>query len=396
MHFQIRALREPEGPVSLTLEAADRGEAERQAHALGYLVLAVRSRRSLSDWWGGKRTRFALALFSQELIALLQAGLTLVEAIETLTEKEHRDDVRKVLAALTLRLREGQTFSTALKQHPRIFPELYVATVQAAERTGDLSEALSRFVNYQSQMDLARRKLVSASIYPVTLLAVGGLVTVFLLTYVVPKFSRIYADVGRELPLASKLLLEWGLLLERHGAVILLALAAIAVGVAWVATRPAVHRYALAQFLKVAPVRERLHVYQLARFYRTLGMLLRGGTPIVTALNMVEGLLAAIWRERLIEARADVRSGSAISKAMEQRGLTTPVALRMLRVGERTGKMGEMMERIASFYDDEIARWMDWFTRLIEPLLMAAIGIVIGTIVVLMYFPIFELAGSLQ
>lgn len=389
-------MREPGGVVSLALEAADRADAERQARALGYAVLAIRVRRSLADWLGMRRVRFPLALFSQELIALLEAGLTLVEAIETLAEKEHRDAIRKVLEALTLRLREGQTFSTALRQHPQLFPDLYVATVAAAERTGDLAEALGRFVNYQSQMDLARRKLVSASIYPVTLLFVGGLVTIFLLTYVVPRFSRIYADVGRDLPLASRLLLEWGLMLERHGLALFVALAALAAATVWAVTRPALRVYAMSLLMRVGAIRERLHVYQLARFYRTLGMLLRGGTPIVTALGMVEGLLAAAWRERLALAHVDVRSGHAISRAMEHRGLTTPVALRMLRVGERTGKMGEMMERVAAFYDDEIARWMDWFTRLIEPLLMAVIGIVIGTIVVLMYFPIFELAGSLQ
>jgi len=396
MHFEIRALREPGGVVSLALEATDRREAERQAQALGYLVLAVRARRSLADRFGVRRTRFPLALFSQELIALLDAGLTLVEAIQTLAEKEHRDAIRKVLEALTLRLREGQTLSTALRQHPQLFPELYVATIAAAERTGDLAEALGRYVNYQAQMDLARRKLVSASIYPVTLLFVGGLVTVFLLTYVVPRFARIYADIGRDLPLASRLLLEWGQLLEHHGALVLLALAAVGVGMVWAITRPALRVQGLSLLMRIAAVRERMHVYQLARFYRTLGMLLRGGTPVVAALGMVEGLLSTSWRERLVLARNDVRSGNAISHAMEQHDLTTPVALRMLRVGERTGKMGEMMERIAAFYDDEIARWVDWFTRLIEPLLMAVIGIVIGTIVVLMYFPIFELAGSLQ
>jgi general secretion pathway protein F len=284
----------------------------------------------------------------------------------------------------------------ALKQHPSCFPELYVATVRAAERTGDLPEALTRYVGYQAQMDQARRKLVSASIYPVMLLIVGGIVTVFLLTYVVPKFSRVYADVGRELPLASQLLLEWGLLLERHGAETFLAFLVLAATAAWGLTRPRLRASLLAAIARVPVAHERLHVYQLARFYRTLGMLQRGGMPIVPALGMVDGLLAAGWRERLVRARDDIRSGHAISQAMERYGLTTPVALRMLRVGERAGKMGEMMERIAAFYDDEIARWVDWFTRLIEPLLMAVIGIVIGTIVVLMYFPIFELAGSLQ
>ncbi|HSQ03839.1 MAG TPA: type II secretion system F family protein, partial [Burkholderiales bacterium] len=140
----------------------------------------------------------------------------------------------------------------------------------------------------------------------------------------------------------------------------------------------------------------RMRIYQLARFYRTLGMLLRGGTPVGQALRMVSDLLQPALRVHLDGAARNISEGRSISYAMESHQLTTPVALRMLRVGERTGQMGDMMERIAGFYDEEMARWVDWFTRLFEPLLMAFIGLVIGFIVVLMYLPIFELAGSLQ
>jgi general secretion pathway protein F len=125
-------------------------------------------------------------------------------------------------------------------------------------------------------------------------------------------------------------------------------------------------------------------------------MLLRGGTPAVSALTMASGLLPSALRDQLNQAATSIREGKSISQSMEQHGLTTPVSLRMLRVGERTGKMGEMMGRIATFYDEEMARWVDWFTKLFEPLLMAFIGLVIGGIVVLMYFPIFEVAGSIQ
>jgi general secretion pathway protein F len=139
-----------------------------------------------------------------------------------------------------------------------------------------------------------------------------------------------------------------------------------------------------------------MYLYQLARFYRSLGMLLRGGMPVVTALQMVSELLQLSLRGKLTLATAVISEGQSISQAMERNDLTTPVALRMLRVGERTGRMGEMMERIASFYEEETARWVERFTKLFEPLLMVFIGLVIGTIVMLMYFPIFELAGSIQ
>lgn len=137
-------------------------------------------------------------------------------------------------------------------------------------------------------------------------------------------------------------------------------------------------------------------VYQLARFYRTVGMLLRGGTPIVTALDMSAALLHEGLHPRLALARLRIAEGLPISAAMAESGLTTAVASRMLLVGERTGEMANMMERIATFCDDELSRWIDWFTRLFEPILMCIIGLVIGAIVVLMYLPIFELAGSIQ
>ena len=147
---------------------------------------------------------------------------------------------------------------------------------------------------------------------------------------------------------------------------------------------------------RLPAVGERLLTYHLARLYRTLAMLLKGGTPVVPALAMVSGLLPERLRPSLDDASARLREGVAISDAFRQAGLTTAIANRMLKVGERSGDMAAMMDRIAAFHDDELARWTLWFTRLLEPMLMAVIGVVIGGIVVLMYMPIFELAGSLQ
>jgi general secretion pathway protein F len=147
---------------------------------------------------------------------------------------------------------------------------------------------------------------------------------------------------------------------------------------------------------KIPAVGRQLHVYQLARLYRTTGMLLRGGMPAVAALQMSAGLLRTESRQAFAAATQAVREGQSIAHAMETNGLTTAVAARMLRVGERSGNMGEMMERIASFCDEELGRWVAVATRLIEPILMTVMGLIIGVIVVLMYFPIFQLAGSIR
>ncbi|NTV96133.1 MAG: type II secretion system F family protein [Thiobacillus sp.] len=395
MRFELKAVRGGGELALLALDAADAGDAESQARGQGYTVLAIKAK---ADWlaWRRHRQRFPLVLFCQELMALLDAGLSLMESLETLNEKELRPEVRQTLARIIASLHDGHPLSHALQDSEADFPALFVATVRASEKTGAIAEALARYVAYQTQMDTVRRQVVSASIYPIMLTVVGGLVTLFLMVYVVPRFSHIYAEIGGDLPLMSRLLMNWGKLLAAHGALILAAVLLALTALVYLVTRPASKRRLLAWLWHLPTVGLRLHVYQLARFYRSLGMLLRGGMPLVTSLNMVSDLLDTSLRGQLEQATTSIREGQSISRAMERHGLTTPVALRMLRVGERTGRMGEMMERMAAFYEEETARWVERFTKLFEPVLMAFIGVVIGGIVVLMYIPIFDLAGSIR
>jgi general secretion pathway protein F len=395
MEFEVKALR-ADNVVALVVDAADEGDAKAQTVARGYTVLGVKAKQSWQTWTRQRRARFPLILFSQELLALMNAGLTVVEAVETLTEKETHPGTRKTLRQIIADLYEGRTLSYALKRFPADFPQLYVSTVRASEKTGNLGEAMTRYIAYQTQVDFVRKKVVSASIYPVLLIGVGGLVTIFLMAYVVPRFSRIYEDIGTNLPFMSRLLLQWGKLLQEHSLLVLVVLAGSVASLAYLAGRPAARSWVMGRLWQIPAAGERLRIYQLARFYRTLGMLLAGGIAIVQAIKMVSELLPPALRPNLAGAAAKINEGRSISFAMETHRLATPVALRMLRVGERTGRMGEMMERIATFHDEEMARWVEWFTRLFEPLLMAVIGVVIGLIVVLMYLPIFELAGSLQ
>ena len=397
MRYQVKAVKSARsGVVSLLLDARDARDADEQVQAQGYRVLGVQPARTLQlpRWFGSGR--FPLVLFTQELLALLRSGISLLEAIETLTEKEARGATATVLAGLAQRLKEGQSFSSALQAFPQSFPDLYVATVRASERTGGLPEALGRYVTYQTQVDGVKKHLISAAIYPAILMIVGGLVCLFLLGYVVPRFSHIYEDIGGDLPWLTRVLMAWGAFVETRAPVLLGLLTAAIVGIAMWLRQPSAKRWISRQLARIPAVGEGLRVYQLTRFYRTVGMLLTGGTPVTQALSMVSGLLDQQLQRRLEQATRSIREGQPISVSLDAQALTTPVALRMLRVGERTGQMGEMMERIAAFHEEELARWVERFTRIFEPLLMAFIGVVIGGIVVLMYFPIFELAGSMH
>jgi len=363
--------------------------------AQGRSIISLSGSASFLQWQRSAAARFPLLLFTQELLSLLESGISVVEALETLAEKEQRAGLKAVLAGIVAGLRDGQLLSATLAKWPDAFPSLYVASIRASERTSGLAEALRRYLAYAQQLEQLRTRLVSAAIYPVLLIAVGGLVILFLLGYVIPRFSSIYETVGGDLPLLSRLMLQWGLLVQAYWPA-LIALAA-GFGVAMVrGGAQAVGRRLMVLLWRIPAVGQRLEAFQLARLYRTLGMLLRGGIAIVPALEMVTGLLSAALRTRLERAARRIREGEAISVAFDAEALVTPVSLRMLRVGERTGNMGEMMDRAATFHDEEMARWADWATRLIGPALMLLMGLMIGGIVVLMYLPLFQLSDSLR
>ena len=396
MRFEAKALQPTGKLVRVGFEALDAADAAAQARAQGYRIIVLKALRAWPLSRAAAAPRLPLVLFCQELLALLDAGLALVEALETLCEKEARPEVARVLTQTVARLREGHPLSFSLEHCGAWFPPLFVASVRASEKTGALPETLARFVEYQSQMDSVKRHIASASIYPAILVGVGILVTLFLMLYVVPRFSQVYADVGTALPLSSRLLMGWGQFLGAHALALALGFAGVLAALVTVLMQAPTRRWLMGLVWRLPALGARLRLFYLSRLYRSMGMLLCGGMPIGAALEMAAGVLPAALRAQLALAGARIREGQAISHSMAEHDLATPVALRMLRVGERSGRMGEMMERIASFYEDDTARWVERFTKLFEPLLMLAIGLLIGCIVVLMYMPIFDLAGSIQ
>ncbi|GAB3472015.1 type II secretion system F family protein [Massilia terrae] len=395
MQFAVRTLAPDMTIASVVVDALDEADARRQVEARGLFVSAIEPARA-AGLVRPRGRKLSLVLFSQELLALLNAGLGIVEGLEALLEKEANPATRTVLERLLAGLREGKRFSTMLGAQPDLFPPLYVGIVRAAEGTSDLPRALSRYIDYQQRIDQVRSKVVSASIYPTILLGVGAAVSAFLIMYVVPRFAEVYQGAGRDLPWMSRLMLDWGQFAARHGAALGLAVLC-AMGATALGLRRLLRSGGIGQLLARLPgIGERVRIYELSRLYLTLGMLTEGGITIVNAMETVEPMVSKPVRLSLLAARAAIREGRPLSEAFESNGLTTPISLRMLRVGERTGEMGAMLTQSAVFYDGEISRWIDRFTRTFEPLLMAAIGLVVGTIVILLYMPIFDLAGDMS
>jgi general secretion pathway protein F len=395
MDYLVNALSARREVVSLDLKAGSEAGAAEQARELGLTVLSVRP-RSYAGWLRRRSSVFPLTLFSIELMTLLEAGLNLVEALQALMEKEARSDCQAVLSGIVAAIRRGEPFSQAVAHYPQHFPPLYVATLKAAEQTGDVAEALSRYIAYQEELDRVRKKVVAATIYPAILSIVGTLVLSFLVFYVVPRFARVYEDMSGKLPFFSEMLHVAGRTVNDHGWVMGAAFVAAIVAAILSISHEAFRAWVNSRLWQIPGLGEHMKVYQLARLYRTVGMLLRAGIPVVRSLDMGRDLLAAHLRPHLAQARRLIEEGRLMSAAFMTAGLATPVAARMMAVGERTGDMGEMMGRIARFHDEEISRNIDWFARIFEPVLMAVLGIAVGGIVVVMYMPIFELAGSIQ
>lgn len=395
MKYKLRVLRAGQ-LEDMIVDAGTVDEAESQAAGMGFTVLEATRAGVLSLSPRPRGRAFSLVLFCQQLIILLDSGLSLMEAMEALGEREGDGANRRMLEDVIGALHQGVPFSAALARHPASFPALFIALVRASEQTSNLSETLSRHVAYLSQMDVVRKRVIGASIYPALLLTVGVLVIGFLLGYVVPRFSTLFESGGHDLPWVSRMLMTWGRTLHDNGQLVAAGLLAAVIVIGHQLTRPRVRRRLLDTLWRVPAVGEALRVYQLSRCFRTLGMLLRGGIPLVTGMDMVGGLLHPSMRAAFAQAGTDVRQGKPLSAAMETHGLSTPISLRMLRVGERTGRLGEMMERVSVFHDDEIGRRIEWVTRVFEPVLMIVIGLVVGAIVTLLYMPIFDLAGSIQ
>ena len=398
MQFQVKAVDTGQRIVHQRIEASSLAIAREAAEQMGLRVLAVRPAARLQALRTplARRRPFPLLLFSQELATLLDAGLSLVTALESLADKEGDAATRKLLQALVRALHEGKAFSAGLAQFPDTFPDLYIALIQSSERTGAISGGLARYVSYRTRIDLLTQKIVSASVYPALLLCAGLGVLLFLLGYVVPRFASVFVETGTELPWLSRAMMFLGRQIHQHAGTLALAAAVTACAAAalW-QLRPV--RIAVGHAIARLPgVRERIFLYQVTRLYRSLGILLQSGIPILPALGMVRGLVGATLAARLDQAAARIREGRPLSESLVQHGLSTPVAVRMLHAGEQAGNLGAMMERTADFYDEEMGRWIEWFVRLFEPLLMVFVGALIGLVVILMYMPIFELAGSIR
>ena len=382
------------------LDAVNAGLLRQSLEEQGYVVFELKKKPFqflLESGVGRKKIgNKELLLFNQELLVLLKAGLPIIQALDTILESGG-GKLNEILAAIREDVKGGMDLSAAFEKYPRVFPHLYIASIRAGERTGDLPQTIRRYIAFLKRTEGFRSKIIAALFYPAILITVAAVAITLLLVYVVPTFSTIYADSGAALPVPTQMLINFTTFLRQY---LLLFIGAAFVGVAvfkrWRDTEGG--RYTVDGLKVRTPLIGTITVrYALAGFTRTLATVLGSGIPIVEALRMSVGTLNNKVLERaLLIAVHRVEEGSRLSSALEGMKLMPPLALRMLTVGETTGSLEEMLSDISDYFEDEIERNLQVLTTAIEPAIMVVMGVVIGTIIVTMYLPIFKIASTVS
>lgn len=343
-----------------------------------------------------RRVGIDIAWWCQELRTLLKAGMTVVEAIETLQTQVTEAGREDLQGELLRNLRQGQSLSVAM-QSMDVFPMVLVASIRASERTSSLAEALTEYLRYQEMVDALRKKVISAAIYPCLVLGLGLVVSSFLLIVVLPRFAAMYADLRGAMTWSTQLLVVTSRFVHAHQMGLVVALVLLVLGgvVAWQA---GVIQAAAARLgAQVGPIQRAMQQFQLAKLYHSMTVMFRGGYTLEEVLLRCEGLsLGAQIDQGLADARAALNRGVKVSTALSDVGLTDPVTQRLLAVGERAGNFERVLQTIADRHAGRFATFMDRATRIVEPLMLLLVALLVGSIVVLMYLPIFDIASSIR
>jgi len=365
----------------------------------GFFVFSVKKKPLQFLWDSGIYRRKVdikeLLSFNQEFLVLMKAGLPIIQALDTILERGGKGKLVEILTGVREDIKGGASLSDALAKHPGAFSHLYVASVRAGERTGDLSLTIRRFTAFVKKNEAIKKKVVAALYYPAILLTVAFAAITLLLVYVVPTFSQIYADAGSQLPVPTQILMIFTNWLKRYFIVmVMLTIGGIALFRRWSATSNG--RYLVDSWLLRIPLVNDLHVkYALTGFTRTLGTVIGSGIPIVESLRMSVGTLNnRVLERRMLDAVAKIEEGVSLSTAFEGTRIMPSLALRMIAVGETTGALEEMLSDISEYFEDEIEQRLHVLTTAIEPAIMIVMGIIIGVIILTMYLPIFKIAGA--
>jgi type IV pilus assembly protein PilC len=341
---------------------------------------------------GGKVALADLVVFTRQLATMIDAGLAMVQSLQTLAEQTTNKVMRDVIHDVCTRVEGGDSFSEALLKHPKAFSRLYVCMVAAGEKGGLLAEILARLAVYLENTARLRKKVKSAMMYPTVVTVVAILITIFLLIKVVPVFGEIFKSFGSTLPAPTQFLIDLSHFVQKFILLILIGGGGGVYGWFYFIKTPTGRSFYDTYRIKLPIFGAIAHKICLARFTRTLASLVRSGVPILEVLQIVSQTVGNVVMEKAIRTAAmDIERGESISAALAKHPVFPVMIIRMVTAGEQTGKIDNMLERIADFLDDEIETTLSGLTALIEPILIVFLGVVVGGMVICMFLPIFKL-----
>ncbi|QOC24172.1 type II secretion system F family protein [Wenzhouxiangella sp. AB-CW3] len=344
---------------------------------------------------GRRITPKDMAVFTRQLATMIHSGIPLVQAFAIIGQAAENPRMKKLISDIRVDVEGGTTLAEALAKHPLYFDELYVNLVEAGESAGVLDQVLHSIASYKERMESIKGKIKKAMFYPAAVLAVAIGVTALLLIVIIPQFEDMFVGFGADLPAFTRMVLDLSDFMQRRGWLVLLGTIVAIVGVIQLKKRNKKFAHALDRLsLRLPILGGVLEKSALARFASTLSTTFAAGVPLVDALRTVAGATGnVVFEEAVYQIREDVATGHPLQLAMQQTGLFPPMMVQMTAIGEEAGSLDAMLEKVAAFYEEEVNNTVDALSSLIEPIIIVIIGVLVGSLVVAMYLPIFQMAA---
>ena len=395
----------PEGEVvEQSRDGADETAVRRDLERLGYHLFEIRPKSTVSRLFalrGTKRRKRidmrALLIFNQELAALLRSGLPILQALELMVDRQRDPQFRELLLEVREKVKGGEDLSTAFGAHRDLLPPLYPPSLQAGERSGELEQVIRRFVRYQQLVLETRKRVVSALVYPVTLIALSVALIAVMMVYVLPKFTVFFNALNVELPLVTRVTMGLATFVKANVWLLVGGLVTLVFLYRRFTNTLAGRNFMARVRLKIPLIGSIFHRMALSEFCRSMATLLAGGIPIVASMETSVQAVGNLYiRRRLEPAIKGVREGQSLADTLAESGVTEDIIVDMVKVGETTGSLDVMLSDVSSFMDEEVETKLQRLLTLLEPIMMALMGIIVATLLVSVYLPIFSLLGQVQ
>ena len=384
--------RKSKGEISSTNPAIAKAELRRQ----GINATTVKKKsKSLFSSGGGSIKPADIALFTRQMATMMRAGVPLVQAFEITADGVDKPKLKDLIMAIRSDVSGGGTFASALRRHPVYFDDLFCNLVDAGEQSGSLETMLDRIATYKEKTESLKAKVRKAMTYPIAVVVVAIVVTGILLIKVVPQFEMVFAGFGAELPAFTQMVVGLSEFVQAYWLMIVAAMVAIVMGFIAVRKRSVRLREAIDKLsLKMPIAGPIIEKSAIARFARTLSTTFAAGVPLVEALNSVAGATGnSVYVKAVYRVRDDVSTGQQLNFSMKSTGVFPNMVIQMVAIGEEAGALDSMLDKAASYYEEQVENAVDNLTALMEPMIMAVLGVLVGGLIIAMYLPIFQLGA---